>query len=226
MSDSDSFIDEVSEELQRDRLFGFLRRYGWIAIVAVLALVGAAAWSEYSKARNQAAAQELGDALLAQLEPSDEDTDRAAAIAGLADQAPTPEAQAILALIASAEQSGAEGADDAAREAAATRLEQLAATADLRPVYRDLALLKALMLRGDGLEPQARLTQLAPLAVPGAPYRLIAQEQMALAEISAGQTSEALDRLRAIENDASASDDIRRRVGLLITALGGRADKA
>ena len=40
MSETDSFIDEVNEEVRRDRLYAALRRYGWIAIVAVLAIVG------------------------------------------------------------------------------------------------------------------------------------------------------------------------------------------
>ena len=43
MSETDSFIDEVNEEVRRDRLYAALRRYGWIAIVAVLAIVGGAA---------------------------------------------------------------------------------------------------------------------------------------------------------------------------------------
>ena len=29
---NDSFIDEVTEDLRRDRLFGLYRRYGWIAL--------------------------------------------------------------------------------------------------------------------------------------------------------------------------------------------------
>ena len=46
MSDSDSFINEVSEELRRDRLFALMRRWGWLAGLVVLAIVGAAAWFE------------------------------------------------------------------------------------------------------------------------------------------------------------------------------------
>ena len=34
MSNPESFIDEVTEEVRRDKLFGYLRRYGWIGIVA------------------------------------------------------------------------------------------------------------------------------------------------------------------------------------------------
>ena len=36
---NDSFIDEVTEDLRRDRLFLAMRRYGWIAVLAILVLV-------------------------------------------------------------------------------------------------------------------------------------------------------------------------------------------
>ena len=36
MSDTDSFIDEVNEEVRRDRLYHLLRRYGWIAALAIV----------------------------------------------------------------------------------------------------------------------------------------------------------------------------------------------
>jgi hypothetical protein len=44
---SDSFIEEVSEAVRRDRLTGFLRRYGWaIGALIVLLVDGAAALLE------------------------------------------------------------------------------------------------------------------------------------------------------------------------------------
>ena len=44
MSETDSFIDEVTEEVRRDKLFALFRKYGWIGIAAVLLIVGGAAW--------------------------------------------------------------------------------------------------------------------------------------------------------------------------------------
>jgi len=32
MSDTDSFINEVTEEVRRDRLYGMFRRWGWFAL--------------------------------------------------------------------------------------------------------------------------------------------------------------------------------------------------
>ena len=56
MSDTDSFIDEVNEEVRRDRFYFMLKRYGWIAVLAVILLVGGAAWNEYQKAQARAEA--------------------------------------------------------------------------------------------------------------------------------------------------------------------------
>ena len=36
---SDTFIDEVTEELRRDRLYGAMRRYGWIVVLVIVAVV-------------------------------------------------------------------------------------------------------------------------------------------------------------------------------------------
>ena len=71
MSDTDSFIDEVNDEVRRDRFYLLLKRYGWVAILAVVLLVGGAAWNEYQKAQNRARAEALGDAMFAALAGTD-----------------------------------------------------------------------------------------------------------------------------------------------------------
>ncbi|MGR3466542.1 MAG: hypothetical protein ACU0CI_01575, partial [Shimia sp.] len=68
MSETDSFIAEVDEEVRRDRMMGYLRRYGWIAVLLILIIVGGTAYNEWSKARSEASAQATGDALTAALE--------------------------------------------------------------------------------------------------------------------------------------------------------------
>ena len=83
MSDTDSFIDEVTEEVRRDRLFGYFRRYGWIPAVIVFALVGGTAYNEWSKAQVAQVAQARGDALLDALELEDE-AEQAAALSAIA----------------------------------------------------------------------------------------------------------------------------------------------
>lgn len=216
MSNSDNFIEEVTEEVRRDHLFGLLRRYGWIAVLAVLLLVGGAAYNEWQKARAATAAQDFGDALLAALEQNDA-AERRAALADV----PTdgPRQRALVAMFA---------AQDAAADTAGVTaaLGALADAPELPDVYRELALLKFIMRPDNGLDPDARIARLTPLSIPGAPYRLLAIEQIALAEVAKGETAAALTRLQALLGEDQVSQGLRRRVSQLIIALGGTLDAA
>ena len=64
MSNPDSFIEEVTEEVRRDRLFAMFRKYGWIGGLVVVAIVGGAAYSEWQKAQALARAEGFGEAML------------------------------------------------------------------------------------------------------------------------------------------------------------------
>ncbi|RBO54287.1 hypothetical protein DSD19_02525 [Rhodovulum sp. BSW8] len=215
MTNPDSFIQEVTDEVRRDRLFAWMRRYGWIAALIIVGLVGAAAWREWSIARQEAAAQALGDSILDAIEIRDAAA-RAEALGRIGADGP---AGALVALLAAAE-----APDAAGRIAATERLDAIAADASLPPYLSDLAALKLVLMRGSDMTPEARLAALEPLAAPGRPFRTLALEQMAYAEIDADRTDAALDRLRGLLDDAEASADLRQRASRLIVALGGSPD--
>lgn len=210
MSDSDSFINEVSEEVRRDALYGYLRRYGWIAVVVVFGLVGGAAWNEYAKAQTNAAAQETGDALMTAL-INDDPTARAEALA-MVDADGAASAVTVL-LTAAAQQENEEPV------AAAATLSELAVNPDVPDIYRDLAAFKAAMMVG-ATDDATRRANLEALAQPGATFALLAQEQLALMDIAEGETDAAVARLRAIAEDAGVTRGLLERSQTLIVALG------
>ena len=111
-------------------------------------------------------------------------------------------------------------------EAAEQALSAVAMDAAQPTIYRHLAELKLILIQGDRLPPAERLARLETLAAPGAPFRLLAEEQMALAEISAGDKDAALTRLNAIVADGEVTAGLRRRVSQLIVALGGTLQPA
>ncbi|MBW6417041.1 hypothetical protein [Celeribacter sp. PS-C1] len=211
MSHSDTFIEEVTEEVRRDKFYGFLKKYGWIGIVAVLALVGGAAFNEYSKAQARAQAEATGDALTAAL---GQETAEARAEA-LAQVTAEGDARVIAAMLRAGE---LHAAGDA--KGALSVLAPLMADDMLAPVYRDLAVLKSAMIGAGEIAPEDRVTQLAAIASPGAPYRLLAEEQIAAAQVEMGEVQAAIEGYRAISQDVEASNSLRRRAAQMIVALG------
>jgi len=217
MSDTDSFIDEVTEEVRRDRLFLLLRRWGWVGVVAVVLIVGGAAFNEIRKSRDTAQAQQLGDDILNALA----ENDSAARAAGLqAVNAQSPGGDAVLKMLLSASQADTDAASDAV-----DNLNAIAVQADLPEIYRAIASFKALLLQTETLSADERRVQFEALAAPGAPLRLLAEEQLALIEVADGDIDAALARLQALRQDAEVSIDLQQRATQLIVALGGEPEQ-
>ncbi|WP_415184335.1 tetratricopeptide repeat protein [Phaeovulum sp.] len=208
MSETDSFIDEVTEEVRRDRLFALMRRYGWIGILLVVLIVGGAAYKEWKYLRDTAQAQAFGDKVLAAMEAED----RGAALAAI----DTDKGRAgVLGLLRAAE-----AVERGQPEAARTALEALANDTALPASLRALAQLKAVMVAGTTMEPAARDAALASLAAPGAPFRALAMEQQATIEIEAGRTDEAVALLRQILAEAGLTAGLRQRATEVMVTLG------
>lgn len=213
MSEIDSFIEEVTEEVRRDKLFALYRRYGWIAGAVVVAVVGAASYNEWRNYTNAQASQGFGDAIMAALS-GDDIAKRALAIKSVA--APDAEAKPFLALL-----QAAVDAENSDRDAALALLDQLAGDASAPELYRALASLKAVILRGADQDRAARLAELDRLSTPGNPFRVLAMEQKALALVEFGNNDEAIALLLAILDEPGATQDLIQRVQRLIVALGG-----
>ena len=210
MSNPDSFIEEVTEEVRRDRLFALFRKYGWIGVVVVLGIVGGAGWTEWRSAQAEAKAEAFGDAVLDALDLG-APADRVAALGTI----PTDGAQtAVLQLLLASDPVG----DRAATLAA---LEALAADESQPPSYRDLAVLRRVVVAGADLPLADRRAALDPIAAPGRPYRTMALEQLAYILVEEGRNDEAITALTALISDQEAPGGVRSRAQEMIVALGG-----
>ena len=213
MSESDSFIDEVADEVRRDKLFALMRKYGWIAISAVVLIVGGASWNEWQKARAEAAAETFGDAVLAAMASNDAKA-RMAALAEVS-AGDAPGRAAVLGFLTAAE---AEAAGE--HDAALAALSAIAENPKVAESYRQLAQLKGVILGGDKMDAGVRDATLNALAAPGAPFRALAMEQQALAMLNAGKTDAAATLLAQIKDDADATPALQARVEQVLVALG------
>ena len=213
MSETDSFLNEVAEEVRRDRLTSLFRRYGWIGALVVFLIVGGAAWNEYRKATQETAARNLGDGILSALSLENEDA-RAGA---LADVAADGDAAAVLTLVTAAAQ--AESGDIVAADAA---LAGLAADGGAPQIYRDLARMKRLYLVGNGLSDADRAATIDVLAVHGGAFRPLALEQRALMLVDGNDVEGAILIFTDLLNDSESTPELVSRARQMIVVLGGR----
>jgi hypothetical protein len=210
VSNNDSFIDEVTDEVRRDKLFAAFRKYGWIGGLVIAGIVGGTAWNQWQQARATARAQAFGDAVLDALDlgaPEER-------IAALADVPATGAQAALLGLMLSTD-------PEADRAGALAALDKVAADPALAPLYRDLAVLRRVMVAGAESSVADRRAALDGIAIAGRPYRVLAQEQLALLAIEEGQTEMAITLLTALLSDQEATEGLRARVSQVIVALGG-----
>lgn len=211
MSETDSFIEEVAEEVRREKLYGYVRKYGWIAVVLVLGIVAVTGYLEYSKATTARKAQELGDRLVFAINTEDP-SERAAALAEI-----TPEAGDAAVIV---EMRRAGDLVEAGDTAGAIAAYNAVANSGAAPVYADMARLKALMLGGADQDAAARDAALAELAAPGALYRPLALEQQGLVALSAGERDKAVEIFTELFQDSEITDGLRNRATQMLVALG------
>lgn len=216
MSESESFIEEVTEELRRDRLFALMRRYGWIPVVVIVALVGGAAWLEWQRSTARAAAEARGDAVLTALEAEAGEA-RATALQGID---ASGEFAAVVQLLEAAE---AQAAEDT--KGAAERLMAVAGDAALPQPWRDLAALKAAMLGAEAMAPEARAAELERLATSASPLAPMAREQQVYAMIEAGDRAAALSAAQALVEQDGLTRGLQERLLQVIVALGGKPEQ-
>lgn len=212
MSETDNFIDEVNEEIRRDRLYSALRKYGWIAIIAVLAIVGGAAFNEYRRASDLALAQQRGDAILKALQ-SDTVESRSAALDNV-----STEGSAVSAVVGLFKASELVMMRDAA--AASDVLAALIRQESVSGEYADLALFKQMLMEESGLDASVRRSGFEQLSAAGNPLRILAQEQLALLDLQENDEAAALTRLKDLLQDAEMTQNLRQRLSQLMVALG------
>ncbi|MEO0343286.1 MAG: hypothetical protein AAF198_07600 [Pseudomonadota bacterium] len=215
MSNTDSFIDEVNEEFRNDKLYAFMRRWAWLGVLIILGIVAAVVASEYLGNQKEAEAAATGDALTEAFE-AETPPERAAALAAVADTKPNAT------FIAELARAG-ELASVGQTEDAIAALDAAIASAPQTPVFLDMVALKKVLLPGNILSGDERVAILAPASQAGRPYRLFALEQLAYAQLAAGDEDGAVSSFETVAQAAEVSQDMRARANQMILVLGGDA---
>jgi hypothetical protein len=209
-------FNEVDEEVRRERLQKLWERYSiYLIAIAVLIVVGIAAWRgyEYWQAKKAAVAGTAFESALT-LSESGKHAEAEAAFAKVAAEAPAGY-RTLARLQAAAELSIDKPAD------AVKAYDALAADSSLGPTLQDLAALRAAMLLVDKT-PLAELTRrLSPLAAPDRTFRHSARELLALSAWHNHDFTAARRYIDMIATDADAPPGARARAEVLSALIAG-----
>lgn len=210
-----NFIEEVDEEVRRERLEKLWKRWSPAAVgFIVVLLAGVAGYQFWQSHRAEKAAADAAafNAALNQAQ-SGKPADAAAAFAGLAGTA--GEGYALLARF----QQGANLVEAKDLPGAIAAYDAIAADGAIEERFRDLARYLAAF---HGLETDAEAVKQRLAAIPAtSPWAANVRELQAMAELKAGNVDAARRLLTALADDAVAPAGLRGRATELLAALGG-----
>jgi|GEM_PF-81519 len=214
--DSDTFVREVDEELRRDRVTGFMTRYGYYVIggiVLLLAAIGGWIWWQH---RQNVAAGEQSEKLIQVIEQIERNNAQGAAPAIDELAGSNRQGYRIAALFARANAQISTNAIPAAVET----LKTIAGDGDAPQPYRDAALIRQTQLELDNLPPGEVEQRMRPLAQAGNAWHGTAGELLAVALIRQQKLPEAGRVFEAIAKDKSVPETIRARAIQMASSLG------
>ena len=216
---NEAFLREVDDELRRDQLVDFWRRWGrWLigAIVAGLAIfAGALYWQHHRQTAAGVEGEQLTaayDAVAAnQLIPAGKQLTPLAASGRDGYRAMAQFTQADILL---------QQKQDAA---AAAKFAELANDASLAKPIRDLALIRQTVAEYDKLKPAVVVERLRPLAMAGSPWLGSAGELLAAAYLAEGRRDLAATLFGQIAQGDEVPPTLRQRAVQMAGVLGVEA---
>jgi hypothetical protein len=217
--DGETFLREVDDELRREQMAHFMKRYGWALVAAVLlVLAGIGGWIWW-QARAAGEAEAQGESLVAALDSLEAGNRGAAApkLAALAgSDVPGYRAAALFARANS--QTAAGNAP-----AAIATLRAIAANQEFDESYRQAALIRQTQLEFDSLPPQQVVQRLRPLARPGSAWLGSAGEMLGIAYLKMHRPDLAGPVFASVGRDESVPPSIRTRAVQMAGSLGVNA---
>lgn len=219
---SETFLREVDENLRRDQMQDFFKRYGtWLIIAVVLFLAASGGfiwWKQHEVKRSAAEVEKLAaiykDIGSGKVDQAPQQLDELSKSGSKAVRASALFARAALAL------------QQNDNKLAISTYKSIADDDGLPKPYRDAALVRQTALEFDQLQPGDVIARLQPLAKPGEPWFGSAGEMTALALVKQGKRQEAGQLYLAIAKDPGVPETIRARAIQVAGSLGVDASSA
>lgn len=215
----DNFIQELEEDLRRDRYMALWQKYGRFAVaVALIVVIAAAAFVAW---RHYQTNERLKDSMAY------------SAALSLIDAATGAGGEAALPALRDIVQSGSDSYGTLARfqeaalltksgkpEEAVAIYEAISTNSGVDPLFRDLAVLLQTLVMLDKGDPQQLTARLAPLTETRDPWRYTALELTALLAQRSGDLAKARDIYTTLADDPTAPRQLRGRAAEMLGVLG------
>ena len=208
MSENDSFIDEVTEEVRRDKLYLFFKRYGWILALLILSVILASVFVEIRSNAKQASAEMLGDVLYKSLNDAVDNVQ-----VNEVELEKFIDSKSAVALILEAKILE----NDSKFKMAIISYETILNISELPNSLKDFVKFKLLLLIKDN--PMRVESLLTELINPNSSFNLLALEQRALIRINEEQWPEAISALNLVIESPEASQAMISRATQLKKAI-------
>ena len=216
-------FDEIEEDLRAERAEKLFKKYGWLLIVIIVAIVGGAAgWQFWSRHKNQQDAAVAARYIAVQNALQQPNAAKPAQL-DILDKlaADAPEGYRTLARMRAA---GLK-ADAGDVAGAVTLWNAVAADSKADPLLRDLASLRATERELDHGNPAQLEARLKPLAAPDNPWSALAQEQLAVLDLRQNKVEDARKMLQTLSASLESPSGLRARANALLVGLGPQEAK-
>ncbi len=219
---NDTFLREVDENLRRDQMRDFGKKYGkWLIVAVVLFLLASGGiiwWQQHKKDQAAAQVEQLADTYrniaLGNTAKAPQQLDQLAGNSSKAIRASALFTSAALAI------------DKNDPRTAIAKYREIAGEGGFPAPYRDAATIRLTALEFDQIKPEEVIARLKPLAMPGNPWFASAGQMTAMALIKQGKKAEAGHLFAAIAKDKSVPDSMRGQAVQLAGSLGVDASAA
>ena len=209
MANPESFLEEVAEEVRRDRLFKFFKKNGWIIALVVLATLCATIAYEWRKNSEVSTAKSNGDLLTRALEKSQKGN-LEELIDLLSDNSPYLRPSSDLMAVTKLYYAELLYNIDNDSSESMSVLKEIFTNESISTTLRQLAKIKYLLLfSGDNKVKQDLIDELSS---PDNHYRFLAQEHKVQTYLARGMSDEANRQIDILLNDLEVSEQQKRRL--------------
>lgn len=213
---TDTFVREVDENLRRDQMQEFAKKYSGLIIGALVLFLAAAGgfiyWQNYKQQQSEKQVEQLAQTF------TDIGAGKSSAAPKQLDELADSHSSAVRATALFARAALALQKNDS--KLAIAKYGEIAGDDDLPQPYRDAALIRQTALEFDSLKPEQVIARMSPLAKTGNPWFGSAGEMTAMALIKQGKKAEAGKLFGDMAKDKQVPDTLRARFVQIASTLG------